>query len=122
MIKNYFKLAWRNLIKNKEISSINIVGLATGMTAAVLILIWVQNEMNFDNYHPQNESIYRLTTKVDKGNWIWESTCLLLADAAKKEIPEIEKTARLNNYNSPVFNIGGNLITCLLYTSPSPRN
>jgi len=111
MIKNYFKIAWRNLIKNKVISSINIVGLATGMTAAVLILIWVQNEMNFDNYHPQNESIYRLTTKVDKGNWIWESTPLLLADAAKKEIPEIEKTARLNNYNSPVFNIGGNLIT-----------
>ena len=43
MIKNYFKIAWRNLIKNKVISSINIVGLATGMTAAVLILIWVQN-------------------------------------------------------------------------------
>jgi putative ABC transport system permease protein len=111
MIKNYFKIAWRNLIKNKVISSINIVGLATGMTAAMLILIWVQNEMNFDNFHPQSESIYRLTTKVDKGNWIWESTPLLLADAAKKEIPEIEKTVRLNNYNSPVFNIGGNLIT-----------
>ena len=110
MFKNYFKIAWRNLIKNKVISSINIVGLATGMTAAVLILIWVQNEMNFDNYHPQSESIYRLTTKVDKGNWIWESTPLLLADAAKKEIPEIEKTARLNDYNSPVFSINGNLV------------
>ncbi|HEY3388414.1 MAG TPA: ABC transporter permease [Prolixibacteraceae bacterium] len=110
MIKNYFKIAWRNLIKNKVISSINIVGLATGMTAAVLILIWVQNEMNFDNDHQQSECIYRLTTKENKGNWIWESTPLLLADAAKKEIPEIEKTARLNNYNSPVFNIDGNLI------------
>jgi len=109
MIKNYFKIAWRNLIKNKVVSSINIVGLATGMTAAVMILIWVQNEMNFDNYHPQAESIYRLTTKVDKGNWIWENTTLLLADAAKKEIPEIEKTARLNDYNSPVFNINGYL-------------
>jgi len=109
MIKNYFKIAWRNLIKNKVISSINIVGLATGMTAAVLILIWVQNEMNFDNYHNRAESIYRLTTKVDKGNWIWESTPLLLADAAKKEIPEIEKAARLNDFNSPVFNINGYL-------------
>ncbi len=110
MVKNYFKIAWRNLIKNKVISAINIVGLATGMTAAVLILIWVQNEMNFDNYHPQAEWIYRLTTKVDKGNWIWDSTPLLLADAAKKEIPEIEMTARLNDYNSPVFNINGNLV------------
>jgi len=109
MFKNYFKIAWRNLIKNKVISSINIVGLATGMTAAVLILIWVQNEINFDNYHPQSESIYRLTTKVDKGNWIWESAPLLLADAAKKEIPEIEKAARLNDYNSPVFSINGKL-------------
>lgn len=110
MIKNYLKTAWRNLLKNKVTSSINIVGLATGMTAAVLILIWVQNEMNFDNYHPQAESIYRLTTKVDKGNWIWESTPLLLADAAKKEIPEIELMARLNDSNSPVFNINGTLV------------
>src|SRR5665648_1203562 len=105
MIKNYFKIAWRNLIKNKVISSINIVGLATGMTAAVLILIWVQNEMNFDNFHPQSESIYRLTTKVDKGNWIWESTPLLLADAAKNEISliHISEPTRLGMISYAVF-------------------
>ncbi len=110
MIKNYFKTAWRNLLKNKVAAGINIVGLATGMTSAVLILLWVQNETNFDNYHPQAENIYRLTTRTDKENWIWESTPLLLADAAKKVIPEIEKIARLNEYSSPVFNINGNLV------------
>ena len=109
MIRNYLKIAWRTIFKNKTTALINITGLSVGMTAAVLIFLWVQNEINFDNYHHQSENIYRLTTKVDKGNWIWETTPLLLADAVKKEIPEVETTARLNDNYSPVFNVNGNL-------------
>ena len=52
MIKNYFKTAWRSIFKNKTTAVINITGLSVGITAAVLIMLWVQNEMNFDNYHP----------------------------------------------------------------------
>ncbi|MGH2565948.1 MAG: ABC transporter permease, partial [Ginsengibacter sp.] len=62
MFRNYFKTAWRNLWKNKITSAINIIGLSVGMTASVLILLWVQNELSFDNYHPDENNIYRLTT------------------------------------------------------------
>ncbi|MDX1942644.1 MAG: ABC transporter permease [Saprospiraceae bacterium] len=109
MLKNYFKIAWRNLWKNRTTSFINIVGLSVGMAAAVLIMLWVQNEVNFDNYHKDSERIYRLTTNVPEGGWIWDSTPLLLADAAKKEIPDIEEAAKLRIGNFPAFNINGNL-------------
>ena len=103
MFKNYFKTAWRNLWKNKITSAINIVGLSVGMTASVLILLWVHNELNFDNYHTDKNNIYRLTTSLKENNWIWESTPLLMADEAKKDLPEIDKIARINPDNQPVF-------------------
>src|SRR6266536_1822861 len=105
MLKNYFKTAWRNLWKNKITSAINIIGLSVGITASVLILLWVQNELNFDNYHPAENNIYRLTTTLKENNWIWESTPLLMADVAKKNVPEIDKIARINPDNQPVFYI-----------------
>jgi len=58
MIKNYFKTAWRNLWKNKTYSFINITGLAVGMAACILILLFVFYERGFDNFHKKN--IYRL--------------------------------------------------------------
>jgi putative ABC transport system permease protein len=109
MFKNYFKTAWRSILKNKTTSIINIAGLSVGISAAVLILLWVQNELNFDNDHPDSDNIYRLTTSLKQHNWIWESTPLLLADEAKKNIPEIEQVARLSASNSPVFNVNGNI-------------
>ncbi len=109
MLKNYFKTACRSLLKNKGTALINITGLSIGMTAAVLILLWVQNEMNFDNHQPDADKVYRLTTSIKENNWIWETTPLLLADAAKKDIPEIEKVSRLYPNNQPVFNVNGNL-------------
>ena len=87
MIKIYFKSAWRSLWKNKSTSIINIVGLSVGMTAAVLIFIWVQNEMSYDNYNKDANNIYRLTTNLKTEGWIWETSPLLLADAVKKEVP-----------------------------------
>ncbi len=109
MFQNYFKSAWRSLWKNKSTSIINIVGLSVGMTAAVLIFIWVQNEMSYDNYNKDAANIYRLTTNLKTEGWIWETTPLLLADAVKKEVPEIEKIARLYSGDMPVFNINNNL-------------
>jgi putative ABC transport system permease protein len=51
MIKNYFKSSWRNLIKNKAQSVINIAGLSVGMSAALLIGLWMWDELSFDKYH-----------------------------------------------------------------------
>ena len=108
MIKNYFKIAWRSLLKNKGTTAINVLGLSVGMTAAVFILLWVQNEMNFDDYHKDESSIYRLTTRLPSQGWVWESTSLLLADAIKKEVPEIKNAARLYTSNWPIFTIKDN--------------
>ena len=62
MLKNYFKIAWRNLLKNKVYSSINIIGLATGMAVALLIGLWIWDELSFDHYHNNHDKLARLMT------------------------------------------------------------
>ena len=63
MLKNYFKIAIRNLLKNKAFSLINILGLSIGMAACIFILLWVQDELSFDTYHEKADRIYRLITR-----------------------------------------------------------
>ena len=57
MFKNFFKIAWRNLVKSKGYSAINIGGLAVGMAVAILIGLWVYDELSFDKYHANYERI-----------------------------------------------------------------
>lgn len=116
MIKNYFKTALRNLWKNKVTSFINLFGLSIGMTAAVFIFLWVRNEMSFDNYHPRREHIYRITNSIQVGQdepWVWETSPMLLGETAIKEIPEVEKAARvlMNNWGGPAFTLNHKLFS-----------
>src|SRR5215207_3486364 len=60
MLKNYFKIAWRNLIKNKVSSFINIGGLAAGMAVALLIGLWIWDELSFDHYHKNHNRQARI--------------------------------------------------------------
>ncbi len=60
MLRNYFKIAWRNLIRNKTFSAINILGLAIGVAACVLILQYVAVELSYDNFHTKGDRIYRV--------------------------------------------------------------
>jgi putative ABC transport system permease protein len=108
MLTSYLKSAWRSLWKNKSTSGLNIIGLAIGMTAAVLILLWVRNEMSFDGFHPDVDKIYMLTESQNNNQWVWDGTPLPLADATKKTIPEIDKIARIHSGNWPVFNLNNN--------------
>src|SRR5882724_9225054 len=62
MLRNYFKIAWRNLKKNKGYSAINIIGLATGMAVALLIGLWIRDEVSFNKYHANHERIGQLMT------------------------------------------------------------
>ena len=57
MIKNYIKIAWRNLIKNKVYSGINILGLAAGMAVAILIALWIWDEVTFNHYHRHHKQL-----------------------------------------------------------------
>src|ERR1700761_3376182 len=60
MLKNYIKTAWRNLLKNKFYSLINIAGLTAGLAIGILILLWVQDELSFDSFHKQAANLYQL--------------------------------------------------------------
>ena len=57
MLKNYFKIAWRNVLKSKVYSSINVLGLACGMAVAMLIGFWMYDELTFNHYHANHKSI-----------------------------------------------------------------
>ena len=59
MLKNYFKTAWRNLLKNKFYSLINLTGLTVGLAIGILILLWVEDEHSFDSFHKNTADIYR---------------------------------------------------------------
>ncbi|HEX9957127.1 MAG TPA: ABC transporter permease, partial [Fibrella sp.] len=60
MLTNYLKIAWRNLLRHKAFSAINIVGLAIGMAACLLILQYVAFELSYDNFHEKGDRIYRV--------------------------------------------------------------
>jgi putative ABC transport system permease protein len=62
MIKNYFKIAWRNLLKSKAYSAINIIGLATGMAVVILIGLWIWDEVSFDAYHKNHSRLAQVMT------------------------------------------------------------
>ena len=62
MIKNFFTIAWRNLLKSKVYSAINIAGLATGMAVAILISLWIWDELSYDHYHKNHELLAQVMT------------------------------------------------------------
>jgi putative ABC transport system permease protein len=100
MLKNYFKIAWRNLLKNKGFSAINIFGLAIGITVALLIGLWIVNELSYDNFHKNKNQIYRVLINGVSGNsgekFTMNSVALPLAETFKKEIPGIKAVAETN--------------------------
>ncbi len=98
MFKNYFKIAWRNILRQKITSSINIGSLSIGMAAVILIVIWMQNELSFDSYHPNADRIYLLKNnwQVNKTTtWIGENSFYPLADAIEENIPEVDAATRM---------------------------
>jgi putative ABC transport system permease protein len=100
MIKNYFKTAWRTLVKHRFYSLINISGLTVGLTVGLLILLWVQDEFSFDLFHKNERNIYKLENMVGTGNsrQLWTETAAPIGMLAKKEIPGVENAVRLS-YN-----------------------
>ncbi|MGH2564694.1 MAG: ABC transporter permease, partial [Ginsengibacter sp.] len=100
MFKNYFKTAIRSLRRNKAFAFINIAGLAVGMAAAMLILLWVQNELSTDRFYQKEKRIYVMYNrdKDGQGNtWAWDNTPKILATTLKADYPEVEDAVRYNN-------------------------
>lgn len=100
MIYNYFKMAWRNLLKNKGFSFINIFGLAIGVACCLLIFLYVGNELSYDRWNPNAERIVRPVTEVLFGgnHDKMAETGSIVAPEAAKELPEIQSWCRFRNY------------------------
>jgi len=102
MFKNYLKITWRNLVRQKANSFINITGLAIGMTCSMLILMWVQHELSYDAFHENAKDIYRVVeNQYYAGGQVFPVavTPSPLAPALKTQFPEIRKATRFN-FNS----------------------
>src|SRR5687767_14358716 len=95
MIKNYFKIAWRNLIKSKGYSAINIGGLAVGMAVALLIGLWIYDELSFNKYHKNYD---RIAQVMIKGNFNGQRF-------AGVSLPRPLEFELRNKYASPFKNI-----------------
>ncbi|MFD0750979.1 ABC transporter permease [Mucilaginibacter calamicampi] len=99
MIKNYIKIAWRNLLKSKGFSALNITGLAVGMAVALLIGLWVFNEYSYDRFLPNADRLYQVKlnlTSQQAGTFTQNALALPLADALKRDYPEFEFVAEAN--------------------------
>jgi ABC-type antimicrobial peptide transport system permease subunit len=99
MIKNYIKTAWRNLVRNKTFSTINILGLALGITCSMLIMLWVQDERSVDGFHANGKQLYQVYERWYRDGQIETNyfTQGLLARELKRQIPEIQYASGLEN-------------------------
>lgn len=97
MIKNYFKIAFRNLWRHRGFSFLNISGLAIGMTAGFLILLYVSFELSYDNFHGKTDRMYRLVANIKTPNDLIEADRPDWAAPPHlaEEFPEIESAVRL---------------------------
>ena len=98
MIKNYLKIAWRSLLKQKGFSFINIFGLATGMACSLLVFLFVKDETSYDRFHNDAGQIYRVVKDFvnDDGSRLPDATTPpALAPAMQKDIPEVAITTRV---------------------------
>ncbi|MEM9077179.1 MAG: ABC transporter permease [Bacteroidota bacterium] len=108
MFQNYLKIAWRNLIRNKGFSLLNIFGLSIGLTVTALIILWMNYELGFDKFHSNKDRLYHVYNKypVDGEIWTWNSTPKVMAGTIKNEYPEVERVSRFF-YDTPfLFTVG----------------
>ena len=108
MLKNFFKIAFRNLLRNKGFSAINITGLAVGMASAILILLWIQNEVSYDQFHEKKDRIYEAWNRArfDGKLMCWNTTPKILARTLEHDLPEVERAVRVHWNREFLFSIG----------------
>ncbi len=103
MIKNYFKIAWRNITRYKAFSAINIIGLSIGMACSIFILLWVQNERSYDTFHENADNIYRVTANVSDFHIAVSPSPI--GPAVTTLFPQVKSFVRLNGPASHVFSL-----------------
>ncbi|MBZ4191465.1 ABC transporter permease [Niabella beijingensis] len=111
MIKNYLKTAWRSLWANKFYSLLNVTGLAVGLAAGILLLIWVQDERSYDKFHRNAKNIFLINSELPSEDkpLFWSGAPGPLAIIAKK-IPEIKAVVRVSGFGEQLSDASGNKV------------
>ncbi|WP_208394765.1 ABC transporter permease [Mucilaginibacter gilvus] len=112
MLRNYFKIAWRNLTKHKAFSFINIFGLAVGIAAFWLIALYVTDELSYDRYNTKADRIVRVVQHGtwDGGGFDFAVTSAPYAGALKSDFPQVEQTARIDREGGGKITVGDKII------------
>nr|WP_067059381.1 ABC transporter permease [Mucilaginibacter sp. L294] len=110
MIRNYLKTAWRSLLRNKSYTAINIIGLAIGIAACMLIFLVINFETSFDNYHSNKENIYRVITRRSTPDGIKyrQGVPFPTSQALRLDYPELKGVTAIFNDNDKQLSIGDN--------------
>ena len=108
MTRSYFKIAYRNLVRNKTYSALTLLGLASGMTCAILLGLYVYDELTFDRYHANAANIYRLNLHVKWGDNELNMGVgsAPMGPALQQEFPEISNVLRVNPSHDILFRVG----------------
>jgi putative ABC transport system permease protein len=112
MIKNYLKVAWRNLIRNKVFSFINIFGLSLGMACSLLIMLWVLDERSVDNFHANGNNLYSVYERQYYDNKIdaFHSTPGIMYKEMKRVLPEVKFAAPFAWNDLSTFQVGDKIM------------
>ena len=102
MLKNYIKIALRSLIRQKGYSVINILGLSIGIAASLFVVLYIVDELSYDQFHTDIESMYRidLEGRISGQEVITSNSCPPLGPTMVNEIPEIKDFLRLQSLNN----------------------
>jgi putative ABC transport system permease protein len=109
MLANYFKVAFRVMLRNKSYSFINLFSLALGITAFAFLFLWVQNEFSYDQFHPDKDRIYKVWNKDVANGQIksWDVTARILAPTLKEEYTGVESAISFTGWGEQHLFIEG---------------
>ena len=107
MLKNYFKIAWRTLLRYKAYTAINVFGLTLSITAAILIFTLVNYQLSFDTFHPNKDRIYRIVTDIQDEGALAHLPCVPqpLGKAFRNDYTFAEQTARVVAYRNVLVSL-----------------
>src|SRR5580704_8403882 len=114
MIEHFLKTSWRNLVRNKAFSTINMLGLALGLASSLLIFLWVKDERSMDNFHANAPHIYDVYERVFSEGKLETSTITPgpLANELKRSIPEIRYASGFDRQDQQaLFEAGDKIIS-----------
>lgn len=108
MFKNYFRIAWRNLFRDKGFLATNIPGLTIGITCAIFISLWVKDELAYDKFHASYNSIYKLYANRDFNNQLFtdQNMALPFAGTIEKSIQQAEHAVVTTHRQSHILTHG----------------